>query len=231
MASRLRAAMALSILVAFALIALAPAAPKTPAAGWCKTNHKPPKAAQSGHRGFCKVCFRKQFPDEAAAKATARKKACVVCGNVQEVVANRMCRPCHRARSCDTCNAVNLDAAAQICEHCSESQQLQGSSQGRLAIWCSACASPDQLAAGLCKMCFDKQSRLDGCHHCRAAVDFSSHMITCAEPGCGVRMRFCRRCAAAFSKTPAMQCKSCWHANGDMCISCQSHAPTQCGQI
>ena len=84
MASRLRAAMALSILVAFALIALAPAAPKTPAAGWCKTNHKPPKAAQSGHRGFCKVCFRKQFPDEAAAKATARKKACVVCGNVQE---------------------------------------------------------------------------------------------------------------------------------------------------
>ena len=143
-----------------------------------------------------------------------------MCGNVQEMVANGLCRPCHRSRSCETCHGVNFDVAARVCDRCSETRQMQGASQGRLAMWCATCNTPDQIAVELCKMCFDKQSRLGGCHHCRAAVDFSSRMLTCAETGCGVRMRFCCQCAAVFANYPDLSCKTCWHANGDICISC-----------
>ena len=211
----------LSILCVLCLFALAPAAPKTPAAGWCKTAHTPdPKAAQSGYRGYCKPCFRSLFPDEYTAKQNRRKKSCTMCGNVQEMVANGLCRPCHRSRSCETCHGVNFDVAARVCDRCSETRQMQGASQGRLAMWCATCNTPDQIAVELCKMCFDKQSRLGGCHHCRAAVDFSSRMLTCAETGCGVRTRFCCQCAAVFANYPDLSCKTCWHANGDICISC-----------
>ena len=57
----------LSLFYVMCLFGLASAAPKTPAAGWCK-NCGPPKAAQSGYRGYCKPCFRQQFPEEHTQK-------------------------------------------------------------------------------------------------------------------------------------------------------------------
>ena len=39
-------------------------------------------------------------------------------------------------------------------------------------------------------------------------------------------MRFCRQCTPVFSKASELRCKNCWHAGGDICISCR----TQKGQ-
>ena len=38
------------------------AAVTTPAAGWCKSTHRPRVAAQSGYDGYCKACFRDPTP-------------------------------------------------------------------------------------------------------------------------------------------------------------------------
>ena len=90
-----------------------------PLYGWCKGKHRPKVPAQSGHRGYCKACFGKLFPDEAKGKSAARKKQCSICRGSSEMADAKLkiCKPCYKARKCwnDGCANVNLDRKALVC--------------------------------------------------------------------------------------------------------------------
>ena len=112
-----------------------------PKHGWCQGDHKPkkPKAAQSGHGGFCKSCFAKRYPEEHAAKLQKRreaKKPCKVCGEPKELQSSGLCRPCSSARSCETCGAINAALSVTCCLQCAKTREKLGAKQRRLALWC-----------------------------------------------------------------------------------------------
>ena len=70
-----------------------------PAAGWCKgylRTQSPKVPAQSGHRGYCKSCYKECFPSDYAAKAAARKQKhqeCAVRKETKELLGT-LCKPC-----------------------------------------------------------------------------------------------------------------------------------------
>ena len=109
-----------------------------PAAGWCKTQHRPLKPAHSGYDGYCKACFRDLFPDKYFAKQQKRNHACRMCGGVGEVLRG-LCRPCVRLRTCATCAAVNEKEEPQRCLECKQCPSL----------WCRECTSFDDRANGV----------------------------------------------------------------------------------
>ena len=88
----------------------APKAPN-PLYGWCKTMHKPLKAAQSGYEGYCKSCYQQKFPEKHRSKQDSRMLICGYCGEKRELV-HGSCKPCSRARACASCGARAQDAAA-----------------------------------------------------------------------------------------------------------------------
>ena len=124
--------------------------PHTPTNGWCKTKHRPKKAAQSGYCGYCKSCFREKFPKKYEDKQQRRKKLCFYCQDAKEIQSNGFCKPCTSARSCDQCASVNVDKEAQVCRSCAPRRGRQGAGQERLAIWCSSCHSQEERASGIC---------------------------------------------------------------------------------
>ena len=134
----------------------APAPPPVPTQGWCKTRHRPQRAAQSGYDGYCKPCYKKFFPEQHAAKQTHRKLSCSYCGESREVSMDGFCKPCKRARSCDKCEEVNADSSAVGCVTCATQRAAEGAKQTRLALWCRACTSESERASGKCRACYDK---------------------------------------------------------------------------
>ena len=107
---------------------------KPPSAGWCRSKHRPKKAAQSGFDGYCKACYREKHPRKYAAKSAGRKKMCVSCSEVCEIGRANLCRPCLRARSCDSCDAVSLRKSAAACGNCHTLHESLGATRSRLDI-------------------------------------------------------------------------------------------------
>ncbi len=197
--------------------------PPPPLHGWCRTKHRPKKAAQSGFDGYCKACFRQYFPKKHATKLAQRAKTkCGFCKKLVDGCQNDVCSPCFLARSCDGCSAVNLNASAPCCTHCPELREKLGAAQPRLVLWCASCSSASELSAAMCRPCL---RRLSGrCHHCEKSVQCLPQTFHCHTNGCARVMRFCMQCASAFGKTDKVLCKSCWHEEGDICIRCRGNA-------
>lgn len=190
----------------------------TPRYGWCRTAHKPLKAAQSGFSGYCKKCFKEKWPKDYAAKLTRRKNTCVLCGSSAEVSPGGHCKPCLRARCCDGCGSVNTDPEAPSCVGCSARRALMGAKQPRLAMWCPSCTGMAERATALCRGCYD--DRVGMCHHCEQPCQLLPTVHRCSETGCKAPMQFCPQCSSVLVVADTVQCKPCWHRAGYICMFC-----------
>ncbi len=130
-----------------------------PAAGWCRTKHKPPKAAQSSFDGYCKACFKAKHPRLYAATQKCRKKICKFCNKAGDTSADGFCRPCVRARSCDVCRVVSTNVFANPCTSCNKRRGKLGATQNMLALWCLTCTTVDERASSLCRRCYKLDRR------------------------------------------------------------------------
>ena len=135
-----------------------------PTKKWCRTRHTSPVPAQSGYQGYCKQCFKQEFPRKYAQKAQRRLKVCPYCGNEREMTAAGFCKPCTKARSCKVCSAVNVDRNAATCSMCFQRRASMGATQAALTLWCESCTTLEQRAAQLCDECFKHVP--SKCHHC-----------------------------------------------------------------
>ena len=162
---------------------------KPPSQGWCLTRHRPLKPAQSGYEGYCKACYRDLFPKKYAAKVSTRKSKCATCGELREVSAAGLCKPCTKARSCPTCSSMNLDAHALACTICAVRRKALGAVQDVLAAWCTVCTGTEERESGLCPSCFAAQAQ-KVCHHCGSAAT-NSTSIPCATAACGSQFFLC----------------------------------------
>ena len=154
-------------------------APKTPAAGWCRTKHRPNKPAQSGYKGYCKACFRKHFPEEHMAKVLLRRKTCGVCAETKNITSDGVCKPCRTARACAGCDEVNLEVHSATCLFCETSRARLGATRPRLAMWCVSCYSEESFASGRCASCYRKT--LGKCAHCEAHDVQITRTVKCNE--------------------------------------------------
>ena len=136
----------------------------TPAAGWCRAKHTPAKAAQSGFDGYCKSCYKEKHPKKYAAKVSGRKVKCKFCSKLRESGGGNLCKPCMRARSCESCAASNLAKSSAICSRCHAFRASLGAAQSRLAMWCVTCTSAVERATALCRSCYTSLS--GACYHC-----------------------------------------------------------------
>ena len=180
----------------------------------CKAK-KCTKAPQSGYEGYCKSCFRLKYPARHASKQERRRKQCPCCGETKELHSSGVCRPCMRARSCESCSKVNVAVEASFCPTCQLQREKLGATRQRLAMWCTECFSTAQLASGKCLQCFSYK-----CHHCnKHDVDLNT-TFRCSESGCASAFNMCATCLPYFQGREKVQCKSCWHASGDLCMGC-----------
>ena len=144
-------------------------------------------------------------------------------------VKKNFCRPCFNARSCGKCGAVNQAGDAAACPECLVERASLGAAQTRLAMWCLPCTSHEQRASELCEVCWQKKVKLDEalgskCHHCGKPDSVTARVFQCDEHDCQTRMRFCVKCISIGETANKVQCKSCWHAAGDICIRCGINA-------
>ena len=175
------------------------------------------KAPQSGYEGYCKSCFRLKFPSRHASKQERRRKECPCCGETKELHSSGVCRPCMRARSCESCSKVNVVVEASFCPTCELQREKLGATRQRLAMWCTDCFSTQQLASGKCRACF---SHIVKCHHCNKQDVDLSKPFRCSESDCASVFYMCATCLPYFQGRENVQCKSCWHASGDLCMGC-----------
>ena len=171
------------------------------------------KAPQSGYEGYCKSCFRLKFPSRHASKQERRRKECPCCGETKELHSSGVCRPCMRARSCESCSKVNVAVEASFCPTCELQREKLGATRQRLAMWCTDCFSTQQLASGKCRACF---SHIVKCHHCNKQDVDLSKPFSCSESDCASVFYMCATCLPYFQGREKVQCKSCWHASGDL---------------
>jgi len=190
---------------------------KPPSAGWCRTSHRPPKAAQSGYDGYCKPCFRLLFPKKHAVKLKGRLKPCQFCHEIKDIQKNGFCKTCTRARSCDSCGTVNEDTAATVCVSCGPTRisLARGVGQERLALWCASCCSESERASAKCRACFAK---VFICHHCERKEFECAGSYHCSVEECLAAFQLCLACSPLTLGRSRLQCKSCWYSCGKLCI-------------
>ncbi len=126
-----------------------------PAAGWCRTKHRPPKAAQSAacFKGYCKACFKEKFPKEHAKKQQERiSETCGSCRQKKETDAAGYCRPCRNARCCDLCGEMNVNRKSPQCARCEIKRSALGACQPRLALWCLSCTTETDRGTKVCRI-------------------------------------------------------------------------------
>ena len=164
------------------------------------------KAPQSGYEGYCKSCFRLKFPSRHASKQERRRKECPCCGETKELHSSGVCRPCMRARSCESCSKVNVAVEASFCPTCELQREKLGATRQRLAMWCTECFSTAQLASGKCLQCFSYK-----CHHCnKHDVDLNT-TFRCSESGCASAFNMCATCLPYFRGREKVQSVSYTH--------------------
>ena len=118
------------------------------------------KAPQSGYEGYCKSCFRLKFPSRHASKQERRRKECPCCGETKELHSSGVCRPCMRARSCESCSKVNVAAEASFCPTCEQQREKLGATRQRLAMWCTDCFSTAACIGEMSGMLFSQMPSL-----------------------------------------------------------------------
>ena len=145
----------------------------------------------------------------------------MICRHFGEVVQRDLCRPCFRSRKCQRCGDVNRVADAPLCWRCLERRRALGSEQGRLVVWCTICFSDADRNSMLCLVCLRSgPPRL--CHHCGADEAVIDEIFRCTTLQCHAQLRFCNKCAVLVQDLATIQCKTCWHANGDLCVACKA---------
>ena len=128
--------------------------------------------------GLCHSCFK-------------RHKACLCCGASKELQGNGVCKPCNRARSCQSCSEVNVALDAKLCIVCEKKRAHCRATRKRLAMWCVACFSAEQRSSGKCRECF---SRACVCHHCEQIEADVSNNYKRSESKCAAVFSCCLRC-------------------------------------
>ncbi len=175
---------------------------------FCRGSCRPKTLEQSGYNNYCKSCFKEKLPKKFAQLTAERySNPCRLCGEKNELTAAGICMPCTRARSCSSCKEVNEKKRAPQCKHCAAA--LLGSrsrgrgvlaQQARLAMWCTTCFAPEQIAARLCEDCSGKQQSLDAvgkeCIRCRKTTSLADKHAICFKSTCRVRIRLCTRCVS-----------------------------------
>eukprot|EP00973_Karenia_brevis_P085568 11872009-Karenia_brevis.AAC.1 len=148
----------------------------------------------------------------------ARKKQCSICARVGDLQQG-MCRPCLRARRCEVldCAWVNTKQDAILCTTCK--RESLGAHSARTAMACPQHASPEQARSSLCLSCYSMVRDCDHCNDEKAAVDIA---FSCKQSGCKNKIHLCAKCVVMQSATESIYCKSCWYANGMICIYCNT---------
>ena len=196
--------------------------PDPPLAGWCRTQHRPLKPAQSSYKGFCKKCFQKKFPDEYREKLQDRKKKCKICGLFQDLRKSGVCKVCTRVRKCEVCGTLNEERDAKVCDNCPLLSGPLKVAHARLALWCRQCTTATERSEELCHIC-SKRS-IGECHHCGENAHLCEKQYACDDVTCKKKFRLCEACTAAFQGVDCLQCKECWFAQGNLCVRCQRTA-------
>ena len=110
---------------------------------------------------------------------------------------------------------VNVEPSSKSCTSCEDVRMRLGATRNRLAMWCSACYSKDQRASQKCFQCYQCK-----CNHCgKSDVEFCKK-FKCSEGDCGVSFSLCVTCFPYLSGREVLQCKSCWHKGGLLCMLC-----------
>ena len=195
-----------------------------PPAGWCKTPHYPKKAAQSGQKGYCALCFKKKFPKEYAERNEKRKQTsrqCVIClERKSELYSKKFCRSCYRARCCERCAEVNMDKKAKACLPCSQSRKAMHAKAERLALWCGRCYEPHELAAGVCGHCLEAGT--EECVSCKKQ-DYLVEDVCHGPSDCKRQLRLCRACYSVPPSSQPMICAFCQKKKLVKCDQCGSN--------
>ena len=145
--------------------------PKEPTYGWCCKCFDNAQSAHVDSKGnrYCKSCFKEFCPRLHAKLLNQRRHShseCGYCGEIKELQQG-FCRPCRRARECQTCRAVNEGFEATVCVSCCKRRKALGASAQKLAAWCLTCTTLEERQSEFCLDCYkDVQSR--PCHHCAA---------------------------------------------------------------
>ena len=150
-----------------------------------------------------------------------RKNICSICQRVGEMVQQDLCRPCYRSRKCDSCGAVNRAMDAGLCLKCFQTRRGLGSAQARLVVWCTICYSAADRASMLCSVCL-RSGPPRICHHCGTDEHVLEDVFRCSTLECDMRIRFCANCVCLGRAATMVQCKTCWHATGKLCMVCQA---------
>ena len=180
---------------------------KTPLYGWCRTRHRPLKAAQSGYDGYCKLCFKELFPKAYAKKQGGRKGTCTFCGEAADIARAGFCKSCVRARSCDECGEVSCDVNARACTSCSSARTKLDASQGILALWCPHHTSAEERGSARCRRCFDKFGAGGKCDQCDAVEGLAPEIYPCAVGSCNLGFHLCFKHAAFSLGMQPLRCK------------------------
>ena len=164
---------------------------------FCRGSCRPKKPAQSGYENYCKACFKEKFPRKFARLIAKRySNPCRLCNEERELSGAGICKRCDRARSCNICSEVNEKNRALQCKACAATRRGCGGQQIRLAMWCTTCFAPEQIAARLCEDCSGKQQSLDAvgkeCVRCKTTTDLAEKASICSTGGCKAQLRLCR---------------------------------------
>ena len=140
----------------------------------------------------------------------ARKKGCVVCGEVQELKVG-VCKRCWGAgRICSVCGDINRDARAATCPHCETRRQGLGATHARLIVWCKICTTARERSRNACFECIEIVP--SACHHCGGKGSLDHRVYSCSEKRCRSSVRFCLTCVFLVRSVDKVLCKSCWRA-------------------
>ena len=183
----------------------------------CRKCKKTPAA--TGYKKYCKRCYKEMYPRLYLEKLKARKKGCVVCGEVLELNKQGVCKPCRCAgRICSLCGDINKDAQAAICPHCKGRRQGLGATRARLSVWCKICTTDEDRSRNVCFECIKIVP--SACHHCGGKGSLDDRVYSCSEKRCRSSVRFCLTCVFLVRSEDKLLCKTCWRASGRLCVYC-----------
>ena len=138
--------------------------------------------ARSGCKGYCWSCFKLNFPEEHDEKCKKRKRACVACGEADELRLG-FCKRCLAARRCHVCKDINCDGDALLCISCQKKHNDTEVKSFKLALWCRTCNSAEELSRGLCWNC----SR-HTCDQCGTSTGVLPTEFSCSKTSCRAKL-------------------------------------------
>ena len=121
---------------------------------------------------------------------------------------------------------MNVDVAAIVCKDCGGNRVNLGAPQGRLALWCLACEASIDVSFRKCRPSSEKNRELR-CSFCHPTGVDMLPALKCAGKAGGSIVHLCVGCVALTRGEQRVQCTSCWHAEGELCVHCLSRRGQQ----